>query len=212
MSARFAAVLLPALLLAADGPLPNPAVDEPRAASKGTRTAVFAGGCVWCTEAVFEQVAGVRKVVSGYAGGDAASANYKLVSEGKTTHAEAIEITYDPSAVTYGQLLSIFFGAAHDPTQLDRQGPDWGKQYRSAVFPANEEHKRIAAAYIDQLTKAHAFGKPIVTLIAPGTKFHGAEDYHQDFVRKNPDHPYVVRNALPKVAKLKSLYPAMVKK
>jgi peptide-methionine (S)-S-oxide reductase len=200
-----------ALFLAAVS-FPDPAVDLERAATKGKQTAVFAGGCFWCTEVVFEQLVGVDKVVSGYAGGDAASAHYKVVSEGRTEHAEVIEITYDPSRVTYGQLLKVFFSAAHDPTQLNRQGPDWGKQYRSAIFYSNADQKRIAEAYIEQLSKAKVFSEPIVTQVTALKKFYTAEAYHQDFVRNNPQHPYVVVNALPKVQKLKKLYPEWVKK
>src|SRR5216684_3513396 len=135
-------------------PFPDPAVDSDRAA-KGKQTAVFAGGCFWCTEAVFEQLAGVEKVVSGYSGGDAASAHYKIVGEGRTEHAESIEITFDPSRITYGQLLKVFFSVAHDPTQVNRQGPDYGKQYRSAIFYNTDDQKRVAQAYIEQLTKSN---------------------------------------------------------
>lgn len=189
---------------------PAPAQDV--RAAKGKRTAVFAGGCFWCTEAVFEPLAGVEKVVSGYAGGDAASATYKKVSEGVTGHAEAIEITYDPAKISYGTLLKVFFSVAHDPTQLDRQGPDWGKQYRSAIFTSDPEEKKVAAAYIAQLDAAKAFPKPIVTQLSPLDKFYPAEAYHQDFVQHNPNHGYVVVNALPKVEKLKKLYPELLRK
>ncbi|MEX2261479.1 MAG: peptide-methionine (S)-S-oxide reductase MsrA [Bryobacteraceae bacterium] len=199
-------------LTAASGPFPDPTVDVPRTTTKGKQTAVFAGGCFWCTEVVFEQLAGVQKVVSGYAGGNAANANYKAVSEGRTEHAEVIEITYDPSRVTYGQLLKTFFSVAHDPTQLNRQGPDHGKQYRSAILYANAEQQRVAEAYIEQLSQAAVFPGPIVTQVAPLKAFYSAEPYHQDFVRNNPRHPYVVVNALPKVEKLKKLYPEWVKK
>lgn len=191
---------------------PAPVVDAPRAAAKGRQTAVVAGGCFWCTEAVFENVAGVQKVVSGYSGGSAATAKYKLVGSGTTTHAEAIEITYDPSRITYGHLLKIFFSIAHDPTQLDRQGPDWGKQYRSAIFYGDEEQKKIAEAYIQQLTEAKVFPKPIVTQVVPLKGFFPAEDYHQDYVANNPDNPYVWANALPKIKKLKQAEPEAVKK
>src|SRR5262249_6153557 len=172
----------------------------------------FAGGCFWCTEAVFEPVAGVLKVVSGYSGGDARTAHYKTVSEGRTEHAESIEITYDPSRITYGQLLKIFFSVAHDPTQLNRQGPDCGKQYRSAICYGSAEQKRIAEAYIEQLSKSKVFSGPIVTQVVPLKAFYAAEAYHQDFVRNNPGHPYVVANALPKLEKLKKLYPEKLKK
>jgi len=200
------------LLCAATGPFPDPAVDLERTATKGRQTAVFAGGCFWCTEVVFEQLAGVEKVVSGYSGGDAATAQYQAVSEGRTEHAEAIEITYDSSRLTYGQLLKIFFSVAHDPTQLNRQGPDYGKQYRSAIFCVNQDQRRIAEAYLEQLSKAKVFERPIVTQVVSLQAFYPAEAYHQDFVKNNPGQPYVVVNALPKLQKLKKLYPDRVKK
>lgn len=202
--------LAAALAVNAASNFPAPAQDV--RAAKGKRTAVFAGGCFWCTEAVFEPLAGVDKVVSGYAGGDAASATYKKVSEGVTAHAEAIEITYDPAKISYGTLLKVFFSVAHDPTQLDRQGPDWGKQYRSAIFTSDPEEKKVAAAYIAQLDAARAFPKPIVTQLSPLEKFYPAEAYHQDFVQQNPNHGYVVVNALPKVEKLKKLYPELLRR
>jgi peptide-methionine (S)-S-oxide reductase len=189
--------------------LPNPEVDIQPAA--GQQTAIFAGGCFWCTEIVFEQLKGVKKVVSGYAGGTKATANYKAVSEGRTEHAESIQITFDPKQITYGQLLKVFFATAHDPTTLNRQGPDHGKQYRSAIFYVNDEQKKVAEAYIAQLTKANAFSQPIVTQIAPGKEFFPAEAYHQDFVTNNPTHPYVVVNALPKIKKTRQQFPELVK-
>ena len=197
---------------AANAPFPDPTIDQERPATKGKQTAVFAGGCFWCTEAVFEHVAGVQKVISGYAGGDAATAHYRIVGEGKTDHAESIEITYDPSRITYGQLLKIFFSVAHDPTQLNRQGPDYGKQYRSSIFYNTPEQKRTAEAYIAQLSAAKVLPGPIVTQVVPLTKFYPAEDYHQDYVKNNPDDRYVVANALPKLQKLKKLYPDLIKK
>lgn len=202
--------LAAAFAVSAASNFPGPAQDV--RAAKGKRTAVFAGGCFWCTEAVFEPLAGVEKVVSGYAGGDAASATYRKVSEGVTAHAEAIEITYDPAKISYGTLLKVFFSVAHDPTQLDRQGPDWGKQYRSAIFTSDPEEKKVAAAYIAQLDAAKAFPRPIVTQLSPLEKFYPAEAYHQDFVQQNPSHGYVVVNALPKVEKLKKLYPELLRK
>jgi peptide-methionine (S)-S-oxide reductase len=192
-------------------PFPGPAVDSDRAA-KGKQTAVFAGGCFWCTEAVMEQLAGVDKVVSGFCGGDAATAHYEIVSAGKTNHAESIEITYDPSRISYGTLLKVFFSVAHDPTQLNRQGPDYGRQYRSAIFYKDDEQKRIAEAYIKQLNEADIFKKPIVTEVTALTRFYPAEAYHQHFVKLHPDHPYVVQNSLPKLDKLKKLYPELLKK
>jgi peptide-methionine (S)-S-oxide reductase len=192
--------------------LPDPAVDMNRAAAKGKQTAVLAGGCFWCTEAVFEHVIGVEKVVSGYAGGDASSAHYEIVSEGKTNHAESIEITFDPAKITYGQILKVFFSVAHDPTTLNRQGPDWGRQYRSAIFFKDAEQEKVARAYIDQLTKAKAFSNPIVTEVTKLQTFYPAEGYHQDFVERNPDHRYVVVNAFPKLKKLEKEFPALYKK
>ncbi|MEM1446132.1 MAG: peptide-methionine (S)-S-oxide reductase MsrA [Planctomycetota bacterium] len=176
----------------------------------GDAVAVFAGGCFWCTEHVYEQVKGVTSVVSGYAGGSDDTANYQLVSAGATEHAEVIKITYDPDVLRYGDLLRIFFTVAHDPTQLNRQGPDVGKQYRSAVFYLSDAQKQATQAYIDQLTEANTWGQPIVTTLEPlpsMDKFHAAEKYHQDYVQLNPSNPYVVYNALPKVDKLKKALP-----
>jgi peptide-methionine (S)-S-oxide reductase len=189
---------------------PDPAQDLPRTAGK--QTAVFAGGCFWCTEAVFEQLDGVEKVVSGYAGGDAATAKYDIVSAGRTEHAEVIEITYNPQKISYGQLLKVFFSTAHDPTQLNRQGPDWGKQYRSAIFYSAAEEKQVAEAYIQQLNGAKVFSKPIATVLSPLSKFYAAEGYHQDFVQRNPNHPYVVVNALPKIQKTRKEHAALSRK
>jgi peptide-methionine (S)-S-oxide reductase len=177
---------------------------------QGQGVAVFAGGCFWCTEHVYEHVRGVTSVVSGYVGGADDDATYSLVSAGATEHAEAIRITYDPEQVSYGELLRIFFTVAHDPTQLNRQGPDVGKQYRSAVFYLNEAQKQATQAYIDQLADAGTWPDPIVTTLEPlpaPEKFHVAERYHQDYVELNPRQPYVVANALPKVEKLKKALP-----
>ncbi|NWF84350.1 MAG: peptide-methionine (S)-S-oxide reductase MsrA [Bryobacteraceae bacterium] len=192
--------------------IPEPAVDEPLAAAKGRQVAVLAGGCFWCTEAVFEMVEGVQKVVSGYSGGEAKDANYRAVSTGQINHAEAVEITYDPSKVTYGQLLKVFFNVAHDPTQLNRQGPDYGRQYRSAVFYKDAGQKRIAEAYIKQLTEAKVFAKPIVTELAAFKAFYPAEEYHQDYAQANPVNGYIRVNAAPKVEKLKKACPRLVRK
>jgi peptide-methionine (S)-S-oxide reductase len=181
------------------------------ATADGKQKAVFAGGCFWCTEAVFERVVGVENVVSGYAGGKPDQAKYDLVSAGRTDHAECVEITFDPAKITYEQLLKIFFSVAHDPTQLNRQGPDYGRQYRSAVFYANAEQKRAVEAYVKQLGESKTFSKPIVTQIVPLQGFYPAEAYHQDFVKRNPNHPYVVVNALPKVQKLKKTYLELVR-
>lgn len=191
---------------------PPPGQDLPKASQKTVQTAVLAGGCFWCTELVFENVAGVQKVVSGYSGGTQQTAKYKLVSEGSTDHAEVIEVTFDASKITYGQILQVFFSVAHDPTQLNRQGPDWGRQYRSAIFYRDEDQKRIAEAYIQQLTAAKAFSSKIVTEVVPLKAFYPAEGYHQDYVKLNPGNPYVQVNAIPKVQKLKKSYPGWVKK
>lgn len=200
-------VLLMAGLMAAT--LPDPTVD-PKATGK--QTAVLAGGCFWCTEAVFEHVTGVEKVISGYAGGDAKTAHYEIVGSGQTKHAESIEITYDPAKISYGTILKVFFAVAHDPTTKDRQGPDWGPQYRSAIFYKDAEQKKVAEAYIQQLTDVKAFGKPIVTQVTALEKFYPAEGYHQDFVKLHPDHGYVVANALPKLDKLKKQFPELYRK
>lgn len=189
--------------------LPDPTMDLKPV--QGLQTMVLAGGCFWCTEAVFEPLRGVTEVVSGYAGGSKETAHYKLVSGGGTQHAEAIQIRYDPAQISYGQLLKIFFSVAHDPTQLNRQGPDYGAQYRSSIFYANEEQRLIAEAYIRQLTSAKSFAKPIVTKLESLTAFYPAEEYHQDFVKRNPMHPYVMVNSAPKIKKLKTLFPSMLK-
>ncbi|HEY0412394.1 MAG TPA: peptide-methionine (S)-S-oxide reductase MsrA [Allosphingosinicella sp.] len=207
------ALIAPALLaLAACGqaaaappPPPAPRIDVPAAA--GLQTAVFAGGCFWGIEGVFEHVKGVRRAVSGYAGGRAGDATYDRVSTEATGHAEAVRITFDPKQVSYGQLLRVFF-AVHDPTEIDRQGPDTGPSYRSAIFPQNAGQKRAAAAYVAQLNAAHAFGRPLATRIESGG-FYPAEAYHQGFLRKNPDHPYIRHWDLPKLATLKAQFPGL---
>ena len=187
--------------------IPDPVVDAPLASTKGEQTAVVAGGCFWGIEAVFEHVKGVIDAASGYAGGSAATAKYEIVSDGRTGHAEAVRIKYDPSEISYGQLLKVFFSVGHDPTQLNRQGPDRGTQYRSAIFCLNEEQKRIAQAYIDQLDKAKVFDSPIVTKVALSTDFYIAEDYHQDYVVHHPNEPYIVMHDLPKVENLRKQFP-----
>jgi peptide-methionine (S)-S-oxide reductase len=192
----------------AAGPLPDPVVDaRPSATGSATETAVFAGGCFWGVEAVFEHVKGVKNVVSGYSGGTADTARYDVVSSGRTGHAEAVQITFDPSQVSYGQLLKVFFSVAHDPTQLNRQGPDTGTQYRSAVFHAGEAQKRTAEAYIAQLQSAKVFPRPIVTQVAPLQAFYAAEAYHQDYLVRHPNQPYIVINDLPKIAGLQREFP-----
>jgi peptide-methionine (S)-S-oxide reductase len=187
--------------------LPDPAVDAPLAAAKAEQTAVVAGGCFWGIEAVFEHVKGVIDVTAGYSGGSANTAHYEMVSTGKTGHAESVRITYDPSQVSYGKLLKVFFSVAHDPTQLNRQGPDTGTQYRSAIFYSNDDQKRIAQAYVDQLNRAGVFERPIVTQVAALNSFYPAEAYHQDYVSHHPDEPYIVINDLPKVANLRKHFP-----
>jgi peptide-methionine (S)-S-oxide reductase len=206
---------VPVLVLAAcmsssvAGPLPAPATDLPLAKTKGLATAVFAGGCFWGIEAVFENVKGVTDSVSGYAGGSAESAKYDQVSRGSTGHAEAVRVTYDPSQVTYGQLLKVFFAVAHDPTQLNRQGPDFGTQYRSAIFFANADQQRVAQAYIKQLQAAKSFDKPIVTEVTALKAFYAAEEYHQNYLVQHMTQPYIVINDLPKLAALKKELPKL---
>jgi len=190
---------------------PDPAVDTKDAPSE-KQTAVLAGGCFWCTEAVFQQIDGVEKVVSGYSGGESRTANYDAVCTGRTGHAEAIQITFDPRKVSYGRILKIFFSVAHDPTQLNRQGNDRGTQYRSAIFYSNEEQKRIAEAYIRQLGEAKIFHSPIVTEVTPLQAFYPAEGYHQNYCNLNPQNPYVAAVAEPKVEKTKKLYSELLKK
>jgi peptide-methionine (S)-S-oxide reductase len=185
------------------GLLPAAVVDEPLAAARGEQTAVFAGGCFWGVQAVFQHVKGVKSALSGYAGGRVASPSYEQVSSGTTGHAESVRVVYDPSQITYGQLLRVFFSVAHDPTQLNRQGPDVGTQYRSAIFYANDSQKRIARAYIDQLTQAKAFRRPIVTEVSALDRFNVAEAYHQDYATLHPYEPYIMINDAPKVASLK---------
>src|SRR2546421_199087 len=179
--------------------------------AKGEQIAVLAGGCFWGVDAVFKHVKGVSGVVSGYSGGGAATARYGVVSTGMTGHAESVQITYDPSQISYGELLRIFFSVAHDPTQLNRQGPDEGSQYRSAIFYASEAEKETAQAYIDQLNKAHVFSRPIVTQVAPFEHFYPAEEYHQNYLARHPEQPYIVFNDLPKVQRLQQQFPALYK-
>ncbi|TIO49421.1 MAG: peptide-methionine (S)-S-oxide reductase MsrA [Mesorhizobium sp.] len=187
--------------------IPPPALDEK--AAGGTEKAVFAGGCFWGVQGVFQHVKGVSKAVSGYTGGSAETAVYEVVGTGRTGHAESVEITYDPSKVTYGQLLQVYFSVAHNPTQLNYQGPDQGTQYRSTIFAGNDEQKKVADSYIAQLDKAKVFGKPIVTTLETGKTFYPAEDYHQDFLTLNPTYPYIVYNDLPKIENLKALFPQL---
>jgi len=209
----FAAVTLAALCVAGCGSsssaatLADPVVDAAKTADKRTATAVFAGGCFWGIEAVFKHVKGVTSAVSGYAGGSAKTAHYEIVGTGLTGHAESVEVTYDPSQISYGQLLRVFFSVAHDPTQLNRQGPDVGTQYRSVIFYADPDQKRIAQAYIDQLSSAKVFAQPIVTQLTPLNAFYRAEDYHQDYLARHPESMYIVINDLPKLNHLRQEFP-----
>ncbi len=186
--------------------VPAPALDNPKGAG-ATQTAVLAGGCFWGVQGVYQYTRGVKKVLSGYSGGDRSTAEYEKVGTGRTGHAESVEIVFDPKEISYGEILRIYFSVAHDPTQLDRQGPDVGTQYRSAIFYADAQQKRIAEAYIAQLDKARVFRKPIVTRVDALKGFYPAEAYHQDFMILNPRYPYIVINDLPKVANLKRLFP-----
>jgi peptide-methionine (S)-S-oxide reductase len=205
-----AAMLLPLGLRAAMAEeartVPAPVLDEP-ATQDGTRTIVLAGGCFWGVQGVFQHTKGVISAVSGYAGGDRSTAQYEKVTTGATGHAESVQITYDPRQITYGRLLRIFFSVVHDPTQLNRQGPDIGTQYRSAIFPADAEQARIAKAYVAQLNQARAFPAAIVTRIEVDRPFYPAEAYHQDFMARNPTHPYIVYNDTPKLADLQRIFP-----
>src|SRR6267378_1464854 len=188
-------------------PFPAPAIDAPLATAKGQQTAVFAGGCFWGVQAVFQHLQGVSSVTSGYSGGYVKSPSYESVSMGVTGHAESVSVIYDRSQLTYGQLLRVFFSVAHDPTQWNRQGPDTGSQYRSAIFYTSAEQKRIAQAYIAQLGAAKVYSRPIVTKVEPFQAFYAAESYHQDFLKNNPDNPYIVHNDLPKLENLKKDFP-----
>jgi peptide-methionine (S)-S-oxide reductase len=196
-----------ALPAAADSPsLPAPAADEPPGQAT-SETTVLAGGCFWGVQGVFQHVKGVTRAVSGYAGGEKDTAHYEMVGTGETGHAESVQVTFDPRQISYGRILQIYFSVAHNPTELNYQGPDEGTQYRSTIFAANAEQANIAKDYIAQLGQAHVFGAAIVTTIELGRSFYPAEDYHQDFLARNPDYPYIVYNDLPKVAELKRLFP-----
>jgi peptide-methionine (S)-S-oxide reductase len=209
LSAVLAALLgLPAM---AEGArlTPPPTLDQPLASSPGKETIVLAGGCFWGVQGVFQHVKGVTNAVSGYAGGDKSTAEYETVSAGATGHAESVRVTYDPSQITLGEILRVYFSVAHDPTQLNRQGPDRGTQYRSAIFPQTPEQARIAKAYVAEINQAHVFGAALVTKIEPGRAFYPAEAYHQDYLTLHPDQPYIVYNDLPKLAELKATLPAL---
>jgi peptide-methionine (S)-S-oxide reductase len=189
---------------------PDPAVDVP--ASGGGQMAVFAGGCFWGIEGVYEKVKGVKTAVAGYSGGEKSTAHYEVVSEGNTGHAESVQVTFDPQQVTYGQLLKVFFAVAHDPTEKNRQGPDTGTQYRSVIFYANDEQKNVAEAYIKQLDEARIYSHRIVTEVVPLKAFYAAEAHHQHYMENNPYQPYIVYNDLPKVNALKKHFPELCKR
>jgi peptide-methionine (S)-S-oxide reductase len=205
----FAAALRLSAPSAAEEPraLPAPIVDEPAQSAPASEVAVFAGGCFWGVQGVFQHVKGVTSAVSGYSGGEKSTAQYEIVSTGSTGHAESVKVTFDPRQVSYGRLLQIYFAVAHDPTELNRQGPDTGTQYRSEIFAANDAQAKIAATYIAQLDKAHAFGAPIVTKTGLLKAFYPAEAYHQDFLTLNPHYPYIAINDVPKVEALRQLFP-----
>jgi peptide-methionine (S)-S-oxide reductase len=216
-SIRLALVLIAALLggtacsakasPSSSRPVPAPTQDAARAAAPGHQTAVVSGGCFWGIQAVFQHVKGVISATSGYSGGSAKTAEYEIVSTGETGHAESVQVVYDPSQITYGELLRVFFSVAHDPTQLNRQGPDEGTQYRSSIFYANDDQKRIAEAYIAQLDKAGVFPRPIVTKVVPLQAFYPAESYHQNYATLHPNEPYIVFNDAPKVEHLRQEFP-----
>jgi peptide-methionine (S)-S-oxide reductase len=197
--------------VSAQAKAPVPAVDEAKATKPGHETAVFAGGCFWGTQSVFQRVKGVTATTAGYSGGSASTATYAQVTTETTGHAESVKVVYDPSKLTYGQLLQIFF-SVHDPTQLNRQGPDVGTSYRSAIFYTNDEQKKIATAYIAQMTAAHIFSKPIVTQVVPLKGFYDAESYHQDYATNNPDNPYIMVCDRPKIETLKRDFPELFQK
>jgi len=188
--------------------IPAPASDE-KGGPATAEVAILAGGCFWGVQGVFQHVEGVTNAVSGYAGGEQKTAQYRIVSSGTTGHAEAVQVTFDPRKISYGRILQIYFSVAHNPTELNRQGPDVGTQYRSAIFPTSPEQERVAKAYIVQLNSARVFDAPIVTKIETGQTFYPAEDYHQDFLVRNPNYPYIVFNDLPKIEDLKRLFPGL---
>jgi len=209
-AAAFGAVLWRSPMLAAEPVvvLPAPVIDNPKAAGSA-QTAVLSGGCFWGVQGVFEHVRGVERVIAGYAGGEKATARYDTVSAGNTGHAESVKITFDPAVISYGQLLQIAFSVVHDPTQLNRQGPDIGTQYRSSIFYANEEQKHIAEAYIAQLERAHVFARPIVTRVDELHGFYPAEEYHQDYLVHNPTQPYIALYDVPKIENFKKTFPEL---
>jgi peptide-methionine (S)-S-oxide reductase len=203
--------LSPSQSRAADiaGPIPAPTLDESPASDAATEVAVLAGGCFWGVQGVFQHLKGVTSAVSGYAGGEKQMAHYDMVSSGTTGHAESVRVTFDPRQITYGRILQIYFSVAHDPTELNRQGPDTGTQYRSAIFTENAEQAKIAEAFIAQLNQTKIFDAAIVTKVSPLKGFYAAEDYHQNFLEQHPTYPYIVINDLPKIEKLRHVYPAL---
>jgi peptide-methionine (S)-S-oxide reductase len=211
MSRCFCLPLLAASFTLSAAEFPAPAVDIPSPAAKQTASIVLAGGCFWGVEAVFDRINGVTKVVSGFAGGKKTTAHYEMVSTGMTGHAESVQVDYDPSQISYGKLLEVFFSVAHDPTELNRQGPDYGTQYRSAIFYSNDEQKRVAEAYIKQLNQAKIYSRPIVTQITPLEGFYRAEEYHQHYLDHNPNQPYIVYNDMPKLKHLRQQFPDLLK-
>lgn len=200
------------LLSAAHAPFPTPAVDIPAASAPGMQTAVLAGGCFWGMEGLFERIKGVKKVVSGFAGGEKSTAHYEEVSTGRTGHAESVQITFDPQKITYGQLLMVYFSVGHNPTELNRQGPDTGTQYRSAIFYENDDQKKVAEAYIQQISAAKVYSRPIVTQVVQLKGFYAAESYHQHYLDNNMSNPYIVYNDLPKLSALRKEYPTFCKR
>ena len=188
---------------------PRPALDDSIAQAKGQQIAVLSGGCFWGVQAVFAHVRGVVSAASGYAGGTEETAHYEMVGTGQTGHAESVKVIFDPSQITYGQLLMVFFSVAHNPTELNKQGPDWGSQYRSSIFYSNEGQKRIAEAYITQLNSAKVYSQKIVTVVVPLKEFYPAEEYHQDYVKHHPNNPYIMINDLPKLSSLKKQFPEL---
>ncbi len=208
LSFAFLGILAP---VAAAASFPAPPPPTPGVPAAGMQTAVFAGGCFWGVEGVFEHVKGVTKAVAGYSGGEAKTAHYEIVEQGDTGHAESVQVTYDPSKVSYGQLLEVFFAVAHDPTEKNRQGPDAGPQYRSVIFYSAEQQKQTAEAYIREINAAKVFRAPIATEVVPLRAFYPAEAYHQKFLQRNPDYPYIVYNDLPKLAQLKKQFPELNK-
>lgn len=207
-----AAIAASLLFAGPRAPFPDAVVDEAKATAPAKETAVLAGGCFWGVEAVFDHVKGVTDAVSGFAGGQKNTAHYEDVSTGTTGHAESVKITFDPSQITYGQLLKVYFSVAHDPTEVNRQGPDSGTQYRSSIFYTNDEQKKVAEAYIKQLNDSRAFSSPIATKVVPLNGFYAAESYHQKYLENHLDQPYIVYNDLPKLSALKKQYPQMCKR